>query len=355
MKVCIICRKEKDEFSDEHVIPDSLKGYYHIYSVCKTCNSALGANVDSKLVNHSFIESLRYLLAIKGKSGSIPNPFAGTHTLKNDPEQKVTASFNEQGQLKLKFLPKISFPNINGKGSFSISLDVEDFHLKDQIIGKILKRRGIDKSRVNFKEQKERVEQPWINSKWIIDTKDFRIGLLKIAYEFAVDTIPNYFDDDFAKIISSILFEADLERMAKEVTFFGNGFDKEILKPLSHLIDFGNNNHYLALVEVESIGLICQVNIFNCFSIAIKLSNSKKYLPQGSIIGVNDISKGTFEKLTIYELVNRTYSPLEYRFQYWLPDEESLHELISLQKHKTSAFIRSRLMAPSHFMTVMDA
>lgn len=53
---CIICREETDSFSDEHVIPDTLGGYYHIYTVCKDCNSDLGSDVDSKLVNHRFAD-----------------------------------------------------------------------------------------------------------------------------------------------------------------------------------------------------------------------------------------------------------------------------------------------------------
>jgi len=81
LKTCIICRTEKDEkeFSDEHVIPDALGGYYHIYTVCKNCNSILGRKVDSKLTNHIFSKYQRSALNLKGKSGKIPNPFEGTH------------------------------------------------------------------------------------------------------------------------------------------------------------------------------------------------------------------------------------------------------------------------------------
>lgn len=341
MKLCIICRKEKQEFSDEHVIPDSIKGYYHIYTVCKTCNSDLGANVDSKLVNHKFIEFQRHLLGIKGKSGAIPNPFSGTQTIKDDPEQKVMVTFDEKGQLIPKLLPKI--PNIKSPDdleNYSFTIDASDLHLKDKIIEKILKRNGIDKSRLNFQEQRERSERPWIQAQMVIDVKDFRIGLLKIAYEFAVDTIEDYFNDPLAIIISEILFNADLKRMENEVRFFGSGLDKEVLKPLSHLIEFENKNHYLVLMQVEPIGLICQVSLFNCFSIAVKLSNSSRYLNEGIIIGVNDISKATFEKLTIDDLLKRTYSPIEYRFQYWLPNETELFKFLDLQKDKDFDFFK---------------
>lgn len=75
---CIICRKENDNSSDEHVIPEAINGYYHIYDVCKDCNSRLGTDVDSTLLNHSFIEFQRFLLELKGKKGNIPNPLSGT-------------------------------------------------------------------------------------------------------------------------------------------------------------------------------------------------------------------------------------------------------------------------------------
>jgi len=156
MKTCIICRLEKTEFSDEHVIPDSMKGYYHIYTVCKTCNSDLGTKVDSKLVNHKFIEFQRHLLGIKGKSGAIPNPFAGTQTLRDDPEQKVIVTFDEKGQLTPRLLPKIPIINSGEKiENLTFTLDAKDIHLKDKIIDKILKRNGIDKSRLNYLGQKE--------------------------------------------------------------------------------------------------------------------------------------------------------------------------------------------------------
>lgn len=67
MKKCIICRKNRVEFSDEHVIPDSINGYYHIYTVCKTCNSKLGQYIDEPLTNHKFMEFQRNIRRIPGK------------------------------------------------------------------------------------------------------------------------------------------------------------------------------------------------------------------------------------------------------------------------------------------------
>ncbi len=89
MKNCVICRKPKDDFNDEHVIPDAIQGYYHIYKVCTECNSFMGANVDNKITNHAFIQFQRYLLDIKGKGGSVPNPLSGYFSLKGDPAQPL--------------------------------------------------------------------------------------------------------------------------------------------------------------------------------------------------------------------------------------------------------------------------
>ena len=348
MKDCIICRKETNEFSDEHVIPDSIGGYYHIYSVCKGCNSSLGQNVDSKLVNHKLIEFQRQMLNIKGKSGCVPNPFIGTHKLKDDEEQKIVVKFDENGILTPRLLPKIGdLENIGNKTTISFTLDKKDLHLKEQIVDKILKRNGIDKSRIICDEtQREYIEKPWIQTQLQVDIKDFRIGLLKIAYEFTIDTFKDYFDDPLAIVISEILFHADLKRMEEQISFLGDGFNKEILKPLSHLIDFENNNHYLTLLYVKSIGLLCQVNLFNCFSIAIKMSNSNYMQTDNIFLGINDIENKKFEKLTIDELVQRTYSPIEYRFQYYFPNENELLKFMELQNNNYFDFYKTGDVIP---------
>lgn len=52
---CIICRKDEQEMSDEHVIPEAIGGYYHIYS--RSLKDALPLN--SQQINMRF--ALRYL------------------------------------------------------------------------------------------------------------------------------------------------------------------------------------------------------------------------------------------------------------------------------------------------------
>ena len=319
MKTCIICRKEKEEinFNDEHVIPDSIGGYYHIKSVCVDCNSNMGSHIDNLLTNHKFIEFQRHTHGIKGKSGKTPNPFRGTHTLKEDPTQKVKLELNEEGQFEMKLLPKI--PKIIAD-NFTITIDKKDEKEIDIIINKFLERNGIPKDKVKIGEYKHNsLDKPWVETSLSIDIKEFKMGILKIAYEFAVDQIPQYFNDPEAIKISDVLKTVDFKYLHDRITFIGDGLNKEILKPFNHLIDFENKNHYLILFDSPDLGLIVFVNLFNVFNLAIRLSEKSGFVPNNMIVGKNDIAEKRFTIYDMNKLVSHTYSPIEYRFKYFIP------------------------------------
>ena len=57
MKKCIICKKIKndEEFNNEHIIPESIGGSLTIDNVCKECNTKLGDEIDSKIINDFLI------------------------------------------------------------------------------------------------------------------------------------------------------------------------------------------------------------------------------------------------------------------------------------------------------------
>ncbi len=77
MQKCIICLDDKDNFNDEHVIPDVLGGVYIINSVCKDCNSDLGRRVDIKIINEFAAKNFRHDYQLSGKSGKLPVVFPG--------------------------------------------------------------------------------------------------------------------------------------------------------------------------------------------------------------------------------------------------------------------------------------
>ena len=335
MKKCIICRKEKEhkEFSDEHVIPDSIGGYYHIYTVCKTCNSEMGSKVDSKLVNHYFTSFFRYELNIKGKTGDIPNPFSGTHILENDKETKIKLLLDENGIAKPYLLPKIKITTKGNIKRIDITVDKNDKDSIPDIIKKIQKREKINQdTQINTEAEPTFIEFiPYIKMQKQLDIREFKIALLKIAYEYAVDSIDGYFEDAQAKIISKFLLETDFNKI--DNFFIGSGFEKEIIKPLENLFDFEKKRHLLILMNYESLGLICFISLHKLFNIVVKLSENI-FFKDNMLIGINDLDKKTFKKTNIFELSNEKYSPEMRTFQYFFDNQQDYSFFLKLQSSK---------------------
>jgi len=329
--ICIICREKNDLMSDEHVIPDALGGYYHIYSICKDCNSLLGTNVDSKLTNHKFAEFQRYNLGLKGKSKKLPNPFSGTHKLKQDLDRQVQLRINEDGKPTPYVLPKVEYQNHeDGSTTINICLDATDESKLSGIIEKISKKLHIPKTKCDFSNREPQfITRPTIQGSFSIDLKEFKIGLLKIAYEFAIDTIPAYFDDDSSIEIANTLKMSDYSAAEKYVNI-GDGFNKEILSPISKIVDFEKPRHILFLTSTKKSGLICIINLNKMFSVGVTLSD-KKYPEDIFTIGINDLQEKSFRKFHAKEIQERLYGQRSLRFQYFFNDPASLRFFQSIQ------------------------
>ncbi|AWL57448.1 HNH endonuclease [Klebsiella pneumoniae] len=314
MTKCIICRLEKDNMSDEHVIPESLGGYYHIFNVCADCNSMLGAKVDAHLINNKFGEFYRSTYNLKGKTGNIPNPYEGTFSSIEDPERKSKFKRNEDGSFEPHLLPYIKIKKDENGAINQILIEVDESE-KDSVgklIEKILNRNGLKKSDIKKTTSGtvSNVHQHKIT--WSINLNEINLGALKIAYEFAVDSIPSYFNDKMATQISDVLFNADADK-AKEYILIGDGFDKRIIEPFESIFDIEKNKHYLMLLNYDS-KLFCLI-IINCvYYIGIKLSDSTYFEFKSSIIGVNDVDNGTFNRLTLQEAFDVCMGPIEYTF-----------------------------------------
>lgn len=328
MRKCIICRKNRVEFSDEHVIPDAVKGYYHIYTVCKTCNSKLGENIDEPLTNHKFMEFQRFSMRISGKKGKIPNPLGGVHGFKDDEDIKVRIQEDNNGELIPYILPDIPRDIINN--NFSIKVDKKDEKNIDKIINKILERNGIPKENASIVKNETQILDKPIIVELSIDIEKFKMGLLKIGYEFATDTIKNYFLKDVkAKTISKLLYNADFDGLDKHNLFIGNGLQREIMKPFEGLINFENDFHYLILISGKEIGLMCFINLFNTYFIGIQLSNKEYHIPGAAIIGINDTVEKRFKKVNLDEIVKNCYSAAKLGFSFSFND---LYEELDFKK-----------------------
>lgn len=314
MPTCIICWKHSNALSDEHVIPEALGGRYHIRSVCRDCNSRLGSQVDSKLVNHTFSKFGRYTENITGKSKNIPNPFSGTHTLDDDEAQKVRLDIDDTDGFQPHLIPKVEcdFDQSTQKLKLNISMPPAD---KDKILEKVEKRYGIRIDRQNLPIVSKQVT---VKTKLFVDTLQFKIGLLKMAYEFAYDVFPQYRSDPTVKTISSILGNAEYENSEKYVNI-GNGFDRTILEPIKEIIDFQKGNHYLVLLPSNE-GLICFVHLYNMFSIGVTLSTDA--YPDDMIVAVNNFKESKFNIYSAEEIGNIVFGLPDIRLQYFFESEQ---------------------------------
>ncbi|WP_263675825.1 HNH endonuclease [Aeromonas hydrophila] len=318
--LCIICRKDKEDMSDEHVIPDSLGGFYHIFTVCKTCNSQMGEKVDSPLVNHKLTELYRFSEEIEGKSGRIPNPFSGIFIEENNPEVKARIDVNHAGKLEVLYHPIIKLKEEDGElQSIEITVDSKDEDKIDNILKKIIERKGVPMSSVIKEEQRQEITTGKVRGRWVMDMLKFKIGMLKIAYEFSVDSIPDYFLDSDAIKISKILEKADYEG-ASQYMRVGSGLQPEIFSKFADYLDLSSKKHYLVLTSAE-FGLLCLIKLHDVFSIGVLLSKTRTLSATETLIGVNDIDGRYFRKLTMPSLINECMGPLHTRFLYFFHDK----------------------------------
>lgn len=324
METCIICWKSQRDFSDEHVIPEALGGYYHIRNVCIACNSHLGSHVDSKLVNHLISRFARYTGNLTGKSKTLPNPFIGTHTLASDPDQKVRVHLDKDGVFRPHLVPKIDYEFDHARQQLRLSV-VVDASDRDKVLPSIEKKYGLDIDRNSLPIESSQVT---VKTRLSADTLEFKIGLLKIAYEFAINNLPAYRSDASAKSIAAVLAHADYEEAAT-YTVVGNGLDRSILHSLHEIIDFHKENHYLILMS-SPFGIICFVHLHNSFSIGVRLSE-QSYSPE-IVVGVNDIANKRFELYDSKSILEFVYGIPELRLQYFFETEAQFVEFIRRQK-----------------------
>lgn len=273
---CIICHSDNVEASDEHVIPEALGGAFHIFNVCKTCNSILGTKVDIKLVDHLLMRICRENNKLSGKTGKLPSFLCDqiVHP-KTDDNTKMKFYYDENNELKLKYLTNTenNFSE-DGTGSFSITVDYSE---KDKIY-EILNKK---KSKLEKKGLQINVSEPQVHTQkgieiqgnLTIDFAQFKIGLLKIAYESLCFLYPEYENDQNGKNISKILLNAKYEE-AIEYPTVGNGFEKiDIFEKLKCIPIDLNTKHIIYFIFLEQSGLFCFISLFDTISLGIKMSD----------------------------------------------------------------------------------
>lgn len=290
--------------SDEHVFPEAIKGHYHVYNVCKVCNSKMGERIDPLLTEHFFIKAYRFSHKMRGKKGELPNPFSGVGVLEDGRKCRLDL---KNGRLTPFVMPDFSGVNTD-TGEISFSVDASQEVDIDGIVEKIVRRNFPNKEvELNVSERVVRqIENPNINISQEIDVADFKMALLKIAYEFTIDNIPNYIHDEEAIKISKVLYSCDCKRL-NEITFYGNGLYVEgndvVDNILGDYVDCKKETKHIALLLSFRQSTICFVKIANVFCIGVRMSEQIYKEAEAFIIGVNDCD-GAYKTYNLLSLVS---------------------------------------------------
>jgi len=303
---CIICHADGVELTDEHVIPDAIGGYIHCHNVCKDCNSRMGDHVDNQLLNNFLIKGLRHTHKLKGKTNTIPNPLVGDGFL--DTGEKVCVE-DVKGVITPRILPtspEITPDNKAGK----ITVDARDEKLIPAMQQKMLKKMGVNHSEVKLVSTRtvHQIVQPVVKMQAVVDLKNYKIALLKIAYEICVELFPDYENDPCGQKYADILYGAAHEREGAldrldEVRFIGNGFEDPLKPLLSQFIDYENKSRHVIVVFNHVGHLSCLVKLFDTFSIIIEMSDSPYLDASDMMLYLNDFSKHGCEQMKLTELV----------------------------------------------------
>jgi len=202
-KECIICReiKNKNLFSEEHIIPDSLGGTIKILEVCKKCNEEMGKKLDYHLTDFISNRIYRKEYKISGKTGKIPE-IIKNHTY-DSKGRKIEIKTDENNNFKLIQSPLKEFQDDNRlqmlfqDGDNKMEKIIEGFREKAKANGKEIEVKITEvfepPEKYNFKEE--------------INLTALKMEFFKIAHEFLCHYDEDYRDSkDFLRN-SSLIYE----------------------------------------------------------------------------------------------------------------------------------------------------
>ena len=296
---CIICQqeKEKSEFSDEHLFPDSIGGRLVLKdAVCIDCNSRYGHGADSDLVNHELIKLIRLAYQIKGKSGKVPNPLEKGHVV-GKKDQKVQYRMSDSGTPESVYtVPKVTKTPIESGLLIEGHIDASDAGRLEKIITNICKRQGM----VISDDELERIRnpevvksRPEIRVQITCDLLKYKKGVLKIAYELAYYWLgEKYLSDPASKKIRDALMDSKqmnewegVHDIRGKIEFISN--ERSIIpfwdhKPASHI----------GLLMSTNGALSIYVRIFKAFEGVVEVSASPEIydVEDGRFIEIDSVS-----------------------------------------------------------------
>ena len=280
---CIFCKKEYQDLSVEHIIPDSIGGKLTYKCVCSSCNSKLGSEIDSLLCKEDIVLLLRKRFDIKSKAGESVDltkefPFfdkdnqriivgrgdGKTMPYRYNKSQKPEVVMNEKGIVSFKGGdPKaIQTAIIRQARKAGHRLDPN----------KVLNLVG--SAKVEFIPEMARAEIR-------VDIHNFIPCILKIAYEYAyIQLGERYLDDPQAVDIRNYLWclMSKSNKCTASLEVHYRAFN------LPYIISVAQNVHKITLQQDES-RLLVTIELFHALAFYVVVSNNAAAynLPEQSI------------------------------------------------------------------------
>lgn len=303
---CIFCLKNFDlrTMSEEHVFPDAIGGTYIIRTVCASCNSLLGSDVDNHLTNHKLVAFRRMQYRLGGRSGKIPVPFGPGHLADNPDHKFQTRVDPKTGILDPRTVRKVTKTPGETGINYSILLDSRDEHEVPNIIRKILTRNnitGISVEDVLKTATYQRHEAPTVTYGIPIDIIQYHRPLWKIAYEMAYSWLGDaWCDDDMALFLRNAIFDTQIS--VDSLSSYGIRGITGIFgtTPLSQTFSLPDSSLLCLMLSVEG-HLAMYIRVFNIFeAITVVSSTPERYSWQKAALFM-DVATGEKTETPLYE------------------------------------------------------
>ena len=276
MKKCIICKKTKNnhEFNKEHIIPESIGGSLTIDNVCKSCNSKLGEEIDSKIINDFLIKGKIVGNKIKNKKNKEKVLFEKLTSNKN-PQIKLNAKRGKNGEFE-KWESNTSLKSSEDKNMHTIYFDSDKDKktvlkeiegLFEHKYGKTLTEEK--KNEILYKINNEH-GHPEIefNYRSTINFKKLTREFIKIAYETAHYILgEKYFDDEIGQDLRESLFDENHELIEKYADRGMKLVSAPNFEKIFNQMNFLSDKNLIHLIQIWGINnkLYLIINLFNIY------------------------------------------------------------------------------------------
>ena len=301
-KICVFCKKEFEELSEEHIIPNVLCGRLKSKNlICKNCNSWLGENIDSAF--DGVYSQITHLFKIKRERGN-GQPFIATDAKNNTKYRILNDGTYELANVACQTCK-------SDKNGFELRFEapIDKKRLKNAIGKELaakkeeLSKLGLDYKKT-IKDAQENIDKNWniistntlefkpdrLSFQGVYGGKNVALGILKIAYLFFKEIKPDIEIDDDAIID---LLKNKSESIFDKCLFYNleTPLFEEISDGISHFIyvegGYGKIIAYIKLFSITPYVCILKENYYGAdfnFSYGYNLLNGVSFTPHCHII-----------------------------------------------------------------------